>query len=111
MSGSDTLSNPTEIQERLKRRYLDRLVSRVKKLRRDLVDRDWPALRTECRQLRLSGESFGFVQITQLALHAESLLPEEDSPRARSYPETRIAIEALISVIDEVLIEHYSGRN
>ena len=61
---------PQEINERLRRRYLDRLGERVKKLRKLLVERNWEDLRVECGQLASSGDTFGFSTLTFLAISA-----------------------------------------
>lgn len=105
-----TTQNPLEIQERLRKRYLDRLSERMRKMRKELVDRNWNGIRSECRQLRGSGDSFGFPEITQLALDAEKTIPEGDVSRARNLPETRQAVERLITAIDMILIVNTISR-
>jgi hypothetical protein len=96
------MTHPFEIQEKLRKQYLERLSLRMKKLRKELVDRNWPVLKTECRQLKTS-ESFGFSEISQLAVRAEASIPAGDISRAKGLPEARQAIDELITAIDSVL--------
>src|SRR5690349_8635670 len=63
--------SPKEIEDRLRRRYLDRLSQRVKRLRKLLVERNWEELRAECGHLAASGDSFGFSNLTDLAIAAQ----------------------------------------
>ena len=93
-----------EIQDRLKKQYLERLSQRMKKLRKELVDRNWPTLKSECRQLK-SSESFGLAEICELAIRAEAAIPDGPVSRAKALPEAREAVDALISGIDNILVE------
>ena len=98
-------SLPTEIQERLRKRYLDRLAQRVKKMRRLVAEKDWLELRGECIQLK-SSESFGYRLLTELASRAVVLIPERGFSRAAALPEAKASIEGVISAIDNVLTEN-----
>lgn len=95
-----------EIDERLRRRYMDRLEQKVKKLRKLLVERNWEDLRSECGHLASSGETFGFPGLTQLAVSVQRSIPQGKIPRAATPGLARESAEALISAVDEVLIEH-----
>jgi hypothetical protein len=108
------LSDPPtvgEIQERVKRRYVDRLSQRVKRIRRLLLDREWPELRNEARQLREGGSEFGFIHLSELASAAEKLIPETGLSRLRPMPEARQAVENLICAIDVILVEASARTN
>jgi HPt (histidine-containing phosphotransfer) domain-containing protein len=94
-----------EIQARVRRRYIDRLSQRVKRMRRMLLERNWSELRNETRQLREGGESFGFAQLTELASTAERAIPENGVSKLRPFPQARQAIENLMIAIDLVLAE------
>lgn len=102
--------SPEEIDERLRRRYLDRLSQRVKKLRKLLVERNWEDLRTECAQLAMSGETFGFHTITHLAIAAQESIPTGRTSRAATPAHAKANSEALIAAVDSVLIEHTVSR-
>lgn len=102
--------SPREIDERLKRRYLDRLSQRVKKLRKLLVERNWEDLRLECGQLAASGETFGFHSITHLAIAAQESIPQGKISRAATPSRAKETSEALIAAVDSVLIEHTVSR-
>jgi HPt (histidine-containing phosphotransfer) domain-containing protein len=102
-------SEPTEnleklVQRKLRRRYLDRLAQRVRRIRKQMAEREWPELRMECHQLRGSGEAFGFSKLTELAAKAEEAIPATASVTVRALStEARHAVEALVRAIDEVL--------
>lgn len=95
--------SPQEIEDRLRRRYLDRLGGRVKKLRKLLIERNWEELRTEYTQLAVSGVTFGFSSITQLADSAQATLPPGRISRALTPLHAKERTEALISEIDSLL--------
>jgi hypothetical protein len=95
-----------EIEDRLRRRYLDRLSQKVKVLRKNLMQRDWEALRTDLRQLVVSGDTFGFKRVTELAQIAALTIPSGRVTKASHLPEAKPAIEALVSAIDDLLIDH-----
>lgn len=100
------IENLKEIDERLRRRYMDRLELKVKKLRKLLVERNWEDLRNECGQLASSGETFGFPGLTQLAVSVQNSIPQGKIPRAATPTSARENTEALITAVDDVLIEH-----
>ena len=95
-----------EINERLRRRYLDRLRQKVKKLRKLLVERDWEILKAECIQLASSGMTYGFRELTQLAIATEQAIPYGRVSRAMTPLSVKERAETLISAMDSVLIEN-----
>ncbi len=103
--------SPKEIEARLQRRFLDRLSQRVKILRKLLVERNWEDLRAECRQLAVSGETFGFGGLTSLAEEAQKKIPIGKVSRASSPSHAKETTEALISAIDSILMEHTVSRS
>ena len=94
-----------EIDARLRRRYLDRLGQRVRKLRKLVVERNWEDLRAECGQLASSGEAFGFQKLTYLAIAAQESIPTGRVSRAATPLCAKENTEALIAAIDSVLME------
>jgi HPt (histidine-containing phosphotransfer) domain-containing protein len=102
---SASANDPKEIQERLRKRYLDRLSEKMRRMRRDLLDRDWMELRSQCKQVRSSSDTFGFPEISELAQRAETLIPENGASRAASLPEAREALDALINAMDTILVQ------
>ena len=92
-----------EIEDRLKRRYLDRLAERLKRMRKNLVDRSWSELKSECRQIRLNGEDFGFNELVSLATALEGNIPEGEISRSKPLPEAKIAAEDLLAAVEVVL--------
>lgn len=102
--------SPKEIDDRLRRRYLDRLSQRVKKLRKLLVERNWEELRLECGQLASSGETFGFQKLTDLAVAARETIPPGKVARAATPLRAKETTEALIANIDFILLEYTVSR-
>jgi HPt (histidine-containing phosphotransfer) domain-containing protein len=98
--------SPQEIDDRLKRRYLERLGQRVRRLRKLIIDRNWEDLRNECHQLATSGESFGFPHLTLLAKAAHQNIPQGKVSRATTPIQAKASLETLINAIDSTLIEH-----
>jgi hypothetical protein len=100
-----------EIQARVRRRYVDRLSHRVKRMRRMLLERNWSELRNEVRQIREGGEGFGFTHLTELAAAAERTIPENGASRLRPLPQARQSVESLMIAIDLVLAEASVASN
>ncbi|MGZ3707717.1 MAG: Hpt domain-containing protein, partial [Bdellovibrionota bacterium] len=92
-----------EVRDRLKRRFLDRLAQRVKKLRRLAVERNWEELRDELHQLGTTSDNYGFTSLTEMALAASEAIPAGRISRAAHFPQARLAVETLITQIDDVL--------
>ena len=99
-------SSRHEIQERLRKRFLDRLSVRMRRLRRELIERNWPVLKAECRSIGGTGTTFGFERLSNLATKVDQLIPDGDVSRAQTIPDARHAVEELIVAIDSVLSEH-----
>jgi hypothetical protein len=105
-SGLSPAHSPSEIDARLKRRYLDRLALRVKKMRKQLLDRDWDALRAECAHLGGTGKSFGLVAIAERAENAAREIPSAPVSKLLSLPQARNAVEHLILTIEIALSDN-----
>ena len=104
------MSSSEEIQTRLRKRFLDRLSMRMLRMRRGLVERDWPILKAECKSISGSGKTFGFSQLSELAVQVDHLIPEGDVSRAKGIPQAKKAVENLILAIDSILIENQVTR-
>ena len=106
IQAGDLPDSPREINERLKRRYLERLNQRVRRLRKLVIDRNWEDLRTECYQLANTGDNFGFPELTSLAESAYKAIPQGKISRATTPLHAKKMVENLINTIDSTLIEH-----
>ncbi|MFZ9594890.1 MAG: hypothetical protein ACO3A2_02305 [Bdellovibrionia bacterium] len=104
------LENLKEIDGKLRRSYLDRLAVRVRQLRKYLVLRDWEKLREISIQLALSGEAFGFDEISHLAREVRRTIPKGKIPRAATPGRAKEATEALMLAIDSILMESFFLR-
>lgn len=101
-----------ELQNKLRRRFLDRLENKVKRIRRFFIDRNWSVLHYECRQLQSGAEAFNYPHIVSLAKRAETALGTSSSGNLNFDSESEIALENLISAIDTILLgpgEHHES--
>lgn len=105
MNPTQQPQNPKEIDARLRRRYLDRLETRVKRLRRLLVERNWEELRSECEHLAVTGETFGFRDLTDLAMETHNMMPPGRISRAATPLRAKERAESLITAVDALLVE------
>lgn len=99
----------SEINNHLHLRYMERLNVRVKKMRRLLAEREWHELKTQARQLRGGGETFGIEQLSERAVQLMQIIPDEPISRLRPFPalqQAREAAEALFGTIDQILTEN-----
>ena len=92
-------------QNRVKRLYLERMNSRVKKIRKLLAERNWTELRTEFGHVKSTASGFGFPDLTECAAYAEETIPPGEISRASYLPATIEATEQLLSRIDTILIQ------
>lgn len=92
-----------DIEDRMRKRYLERLASRVKKIRLLLLERDWEELRQECHQIAQSSEGFGVPTLKELAVQGEESIPPGKVSRASALPDARASIESLLTAIDVLL--------
>ena len=106
---SSEISFPSEIQERVKKGYVDRLFQRTQKMRRLCAERSWANLKTECVQLMQSARSFGFQQIADIARQVEQSIPEGQVSRATPCTEAREEAEKLFSAIDTLVTTQRKG--
>lgn len=102
--------SPEQIEDKLQRRYLDRLALRLKVLRRHLAERNWETLRAECVQLQESAANFGLPALGESAGRAVQAFPKGKLSRAGHFPAAKPALESLLLAIDEALIEHSIHR-
>ena len=100
------LNSPQEIEGRLRRGYLNRLGFRVKKLRKLIIERNWEKLRDECGALSISGDSFGFQEVTSLAHQVQHSFPSGKIPRAATPSRAKEFAESLVTTIDFILMKN-----
>ena len=93
-----------EIQEHVRRRFLENLERRLRLLRKLYVDRNWIALRSEVHSLAGSAPQFGLGAIADSADRALSFFPPGTLSAARVLPEASRELEALFSTIDTTLV-------
>jgi hypothetical protein len=106
---SSEFSFPSEIQERVKKGYVDRLLQRSQKMRKLCAERDWARLKLECAQLTQTAQSFGFSQIAEIARHVDQAIPKGPVSRATPCQEAREEAERLFSAIDTLVTTQRKG--
>ena len=93
-----------EIQNRVKSGYIERVGSRLKKMRKQLIDRDWPGLRTEASHLAEGAQNFGFQDISLEVDRALTILNTRTLTRTSIDTEAKNAMETLFQKLDRFLI-------
>ena len=94
-----------EIQERVKSGYIVRVGSRLKKMRKQLIDRDWPALKQEAGHLAEGARNFGFPAVSTEVEKAIEVLNSASLTRTAIHTEAKAAMEALFQKLDRFLVE------
>ena len=94
-----------EIQNRVKSGYIERLGTRLKKMRKQLIDRDWTGLKSEAGHLAEGAQNFGFTDIATEVQRAIDVLNARNLSRTAVDPEAKIALEGLFQKLDRFLTE------
>lgn len=94
-----------EIQNRVKSGYIERLGTRLKKMRKQLIDRDWTGLKSEAGHLAEGANNFGYQDIASEVQVALTVLNNRSLSRTAIDPEAKAALETLFQRLDRFLIE------
>ena len=94
-----------EIQNLLKYGYIERVGARLKKMRKQLIDRDWTGLRTEASHLHEGAQNFAFQDIAGEVEHAIFILNTRPLSRAYIDTEAKNAMESLFQKLDRFLVD------
>jgi hypothetical protein len=94
-----------EIQNRVKSGYIERVTSRLKKMRKQLVDRDWAGLKVEAVHLAEGAENFGFTGLCSDVNQALEILNSSVLSRTAINTEAKVAMETLFKKLDRFLVE------
>ena len=98
-------ASASEIEARLRRRYLTRLRERARTLRRLLVARLWEDLREECRQIASGAFTFDLPILADLSQCTAKAIPTGRVLRADTPPWVRENAEVLIAAIEAISLE------
>jgi hypothetical protein len=93
-----------EIQNRVKTGYIERLGTRLKKMRKQLVDRDWPGLKTEAGHLAEGAQNFGYPDLADEVSKAIAVLNTRPLSRTAIDPHAKEALEKLFQTLDQFLV-------
>lgn len=99
-----------EIQQRVQQGYIDRLGFRLKKMRKQLIDRDWAELQSETHHLVESAENFGFEDIAKEARRTLTLLEQKKLSRSLIDPEAKTSLENLFQALDQFLAHRLNSH-
>jgi hypothetical protein len=94
-----------EIQNRVKSGYIERVGSRLKKMRKQLVDRDWSGLKTEANHLAESAQNFGYVDIATEVEKALQVLNTRNLSKTAIDTDAKNAMEDLFQKLDRFLVD------
>ena len=94
-----------EIQERVKSGYIERVSTRLKKMRKQFMDRDWTALKQEASHLAEGAQNFGYPTISEEVLKAIDTLNSSQLSRTTINTEAKVAMESLFKKLDRFLVE------
>lgn len=95
----------SEIQNRVKSGYIERVSTRLKKMRKQLMDRDWIGLKSEAGHLAEGAQNFGYTDIAGEVQRAIGVLNNRSLTRTAIDPEAKVALEHLFQKLDRFLIE------
>jgi hypothetical protein len=94
-----------EIQNRVKSGYIERVSTRLKKMRKQLIDRDWPGLKQEANHLAEGAQNFGYKDIAQEVEKALQILNQKPLSRTAIDTDAKSAMETLFQKLDRFLVE------
>ncbi|MBU6154915.1 MAG: hypothetical protein KGP28_11480 [Bdellovibrionales bacterium] len=94
-----------EIQNRVKSGYIERVTSRLKKMRKQLMDRDWAGLKLEAGHLAEGAQNFGFIELSGEVSRALEILNSSSLSRTAINTEAKVAMENLFTKLDRFLVE------
>jgi hypothetical protein len=94
-----------EIQNRVKSGYIERVSSRLKKMRKQLIDRDWTGLKTEASHLSEGAQNFGFQDIAGEVERVLFILNGKILSRTSIDTEAKNALEGLFQKLDRFLVD------
>ena len=94
-----------EIQNRVKSGYIERVTSRLKKMRKQLMNRDWVGLKLEAGHLADGAQNFGFTGLSEEVNRALEVLNSSSLSKTAINTEAKIAMETLFKKLDRFLVE------
>jgi hypothetical protein len=94
-----------EIHDRVKSGYIERVSSRLRKMRKQLMDRDWSGLKLEAGHLAEGASHFGYTAISEEVEKALEVLNSRTLSRTAINTEAKAAMENLFRTLDRFLVE------
>ena len=94
-----------EIQNRVKSGYIERVTSRLKKMRKQLIDRDWTGLKQEASHLAEGAQNFGYMDLSDEVNRALEVLNSSALSKTAINTEAKGAMENLFKKLDRFLVE------
>jgi hypothetical protein len=94
-----------EIQDRVKSGYIERVSTRLRKMRKQLIDRDWSGLKLEATHLAGGAHQFGYQEVSEEVQKAIEVLNSGTLSRTAINTEAKKAMEALFEKLDRFLVD------
>ncbi len=94
-----------EIQQRVKNQYIERVGSRLRKMRKLMMDRDWATLKNEAHQLAEGAQNFGYPNLATEVQSALQVLEKQTLSRTAIDQPTKLALESLFKRLDRFLVD------
>jgi hypothetical protein len=94
-----------EIHHRVRSSYIERLSLRLKKMRKQLMDRDWQGLTAEIEHLQEGAQNFGYPDLALQVSKAMTVLKSKPLSKTTINTDAKLAMENLFQNIDRFLVE------
>jgi hypothetical protein len=94
-----------EIQNRVKSGYIERVSTRLKKMRKQLADRDWTGLKQEANHLAEGAQNFGYKDIAEEVQKTLGVLNSRPLSRTAIDTDAKHAMEHLFQKLDRFLVD------
>ena len=94
-----------EIQKRIQHRYIARVSTRLRKMRKLLIDRDWNTLKNEVNQLVEGAQNFGYTDLAVDVQKSIEVLNKQHLTRTAMDQEAKQSLELLFKKLDRFLVE------
>ena len=92
-----------EIQNRVKTGYIERLGLRLKKMRKQLMDRDWTGIKSEANHLAEGAQNFGYPDLAFEVTRALAILNNRNLSKTSIDSEAKKTVEELFQTLDRFL--------
>jgi HPt (histidine-containing phosphotransfer) domain-containing protein len=97
-----------EIQQRVKSGYMESIGVRLRKMRKQLMNREWEAIKSEATHLAEGAQNFGYSEIALEIQKTIVVLNQRPLTRTAIDPEAKRTLENLFQSLDRFLTKNSS---